>query len=503
MGDRVGQIVKAPEVKQSNSNSQVRRTGHLQSKDTPVDRILFLQRTAGNQAVSRLIKSKALQAKLRIGQPGDKYEQEADRVADAVMRMPEPEMQRQVEPEEEEEEEEILQSKPLVDQITPLVQRQVEEEEEEELLQTMNRENATSEVTNDFESQINAIKGGGRPLAESERAFFEPRFGYDFGQVRMHTDTRAAETAQAVNARAFTIGQDIVFGAGQYASRTDSGQKLLAHELTHVVQQGRKEGPFGMVSTLYPDNFRPELIQNRIKVADVIAREEEAEQNTPVAITDETVYKVSDRQALLRTTPPDLASMRKKIPWDSQVKITQRFTKDGKSFVFVKKAYGNGADWGWTVESNLSITDVPPDARYGTNEATGYFIKNDKYLQQAAIDALSNIDNPIQIKNTQGAVVDEYYLRLTECIYPSSFIHKSKGHYTGHCVDIAFADSSGTKKTYGGAGKSKIEELGKDAFNAIYKHGNHFHGCVSYPSWVTARSTSQLKKLIKERQNEY
>jgi hypothetical protein len=116
---------------------------------------------------------------------------------------------------------------------------------------------------------------------------------------------------------------------------------------------------------------------------------------------------------------------------------------------------------------------------------------------------LSNIDNPIQIKNTQGAVVDEYYLRLTECIYPSSFSHKSKGHYTGHCVDIAFADSSGAKKAYRSAGKSRIEKQGKDAFNTIYKHVNHFHGCVSNPSWVTARSTSKLKKLIKERQNEY
>ncbi|PPA80364.1 MAG: hypothetical protein C00003105_00429 [ANME-2 cluster archaeon HR1] len=70
---------------------------------SPVDRILYLQRTVGNQAVSRSMKSGALQAKLKIGQPGDKYEQEADRVADAVMRMPEPGVQRQVEPEEEEE----------------------------------------------------------------------------------------------------------------------------------------------------------------------------------------------------------------------------------------------------------------------------------------------------------------------------------------------------------------------------------------------------------------
>ncbi len=83
MGERVDQIAKVPEVKQSNSNSRVRRTERLRSLDTPADRILFLQRTMGNQAMLQLMKSGALQAKLRIGQPGDMYEQEADRVADA------------------------------------------------------------------------------------------------------------------------------------------------------------------------------------------------------------------------------------------------------------------------------------------------------------------------------------------------------------------------------------------------------------------------------------
>ncbi|MBC2702896.1 MAG: hypothetical protein HF976_16110 [ANME-2 cluster archaeon] len=82
MGERAGLVAKVPEVKQSSSNSRVRKTERLQSMDTPVNRILFLQRTAGNQAVSRLMRSGALQAKLMIGQPGDKYEQEADRVAD-------------------------------------------------------------------------------------------------------------------------------------------------------------------------------------------------------------------------------------------------------------------------------------------------------------------------------------------------------------------------------------------------------------------------------------
>jgi hypothetical protein len=193
--------------------------------------LLALQQTHGNRYVQRVVAG--IQAKLAVGQPGDVYEQEAERVADAVMRMPESEVQRQIEPEEEEE---LIQTKPLAEGITPLAQRQVEKEEEE-ILQTKRGEDVTSEVTQDLESQIQSIQGGGQPLTESDRAFFEPRFGHNFNQVRVHTGVQAAEATRAVNARAFTIGQNIMFGEGQYAPDTAKGQKLLAHELTHVLQQ--------------------------------------------------------------------------------------------------------------------------------------------------------------------------------------------------------------------------------------------------------------------------
>ncbi|MBM3235926.1 DUF4157 domain-containing protein [Candidatus Poribacteria bacterium] len=112
------------------------------------------------------------------------------------------------------------------------------EEEKEETLQAEEIPGQPSNVTPDLEARINTIRGGGQPLPESVRAFFEPRLGYDFSQVRVHTNSQAAETAQAVNAHAFTTGSNIVFGAGQYAPETTEGKWLLAHELTHVVQQG-------------------------------------------------------------------------------------------------------------------------------------------------------------------------------------------------------------------------------------------------------------------------
>ena len=81
------------------------------------------------------------------------------------------------------------------------------------------------------------LRSPGQALDTNTRVFMEPRFGHDFSGVRVHTDAKAAESARAVNALAFTVGRDVVFGGGQYLPGTTMGQKLLAHELTHVVQQ--------------------------------------------------------------------------------------------------------------------------------------------------------------------------------------------------------------------------------------------------------------------------
>lgn len=220
--------------------------------------LLQLQQIVGNQGVQRLLRSGYFQAKLKIGQPNDMYEQEADRVAEHVMRMPgrgvsgtskgPANIQRKCTACESgqgfcpqcAEEEEAIQPKPLARTITPLIQLQseeLEEGDEEEILQTKETPGHAPGVTPDIAANIDAMRGGGQPLPQSVRAFFEPRFEYNFSQVRMHTDTRAAETARAVNARAFTVGQDVVMGEGQYAPNMTEGRKLLAHELTHVVQQ--------------------------------------------------------------------------------------------------------------------------------------------------------------------------------------------------------------------------------------------------------------------------
>jgi hypothetical protein len=85
------------------------------------------------------------------------------------------------------------------------------------------------------------LNSSGQPLGSRERAFFEPAFGHDFSRIRIHTDERAAESARSVNALAYTVGRDIVFDTGRYAPQTKNGRKLVAHELTHTLQQSSAE----------------------------------------------------------------------------------------------------------------------------------------------------------------------------------------------------------------------------------------------------------------------
>ncbi|MFQ5343988.1 MAG: DUF4157 domain-containing protein [Anaerolineae bacterium] len=112
-----------------------------------------------------------------------------------------------------------------------------EKDEEEEILQPKEIPGQIPPVTPTLASQISGLWGRGRPLSESERAFFESRFDHEFSQVRIHTDALAAETAHALHAHAYTVGRHVVFGARRYRPGTAEGRKLLAHELTHVMQQ--------------------------------------------------------------------------------------------------------------------------------------------------------------------------------------------------------------------------------------------------------------------------
>ena len=205
-----------------------------------------------------------IQPKLVIGQPRDKYEQEADQVADEVMRMPDSHqatssriagregsvalpkissigerLQQQIINAEEE-----IQAKKQTDsRARLLLQRQVETdetEEEEEEVQTVQAKTASglsSVSQTSFESRLAASQGNGQALPKQTRRFMESRFGHDFSQVKVHTDSQASQLNRDLGAKAFTHSQNIYFGASNYHPDSSDGKRLIAHELTHVIQQ--------------------------------------------------------------------------------------------------------------------------------------------------------------------------------------------------------------------------------------------------------------------------
>lgn len=176
---------KRSETKGEVSVSRIKKADVSQSIHSPVDQVLYLQRTIGNRAVQQLIRSGTLQAKRRIGQPGDIYEQEADRVADTVMRMQTPQP--------------ITGSDLRIQRIYPACEEEVQMQpmEEKEELQGKATSGHISDANPDLESHIQSLEGGGHPLSENDPTFFEPRFGQGFSPVRLHTDGAAASGGRA------------------------------------------------------------------------------------------------------------------------------------------------------------------------------------------------------------------------------------------------------------------------------------------------------------------
>ena len=176
----------------------------------------------------------SIQAKLTIGQPGDKYEEEADTVARQVMSMPEPVGNQPIVQEAvAEENKEELQAKPIAASITPLTQRKIVSAKEFEAVQAKNSPDGKVETSSSIESKLSASQGGGNPLSDEVRSFMEPRFGADFSAVRVHTNTTALQMNKELGAQAFAYGSDIYYGAGKYPGKDE----LTAHELTHTIQQ--------------------------------------------------------------------------------------------------------------------------------------------------------------------------------------------------------------------------------------------------------------------------
>jgi len=169
-----------------------------------------------------------LQTKLTINEPGDIYEQEADRIADQVMGMP----------------------------------AHASTEKEPPCIKRFSAQSAGR--TDTVPASVDKVLSDpGRPLDPALRQDMEQRFGYNFGEVRVHTDEQAAESAWALEANAYTVGNKMVFGRSQYATQTSRGRWLLAHELTHVMQQNGRSYSASVAQRQFEPGFDPDVAAER------------------------------------------------------------------------------------------------------------------------------------------------------------------------------------------------------------------------------------------------
>ena len=212
-----------------------------------------LQQYIGNQALLRLIRSGRIQPKLKVVESEDVYEKEANRVAERIMRS-------------ETSEQPYFQIESGGKRIKSKFKscREKEDSKKFSISRMENSSRGQVDVTDKTTRNINNIVNQtGSSLDIPTREFMQSRFGYDFGNVRIHTDESAAISATSVNALAYTMGNDVIFGKGHYQPNTFEGKSLLAHELTHVVQQSENYYPTKVADDLKIHAHKRYIIQRK------------------------------------------------------------------------------------------------------------------------------------------------------------------------------------------------------------------------------------------------
>ncbi|HEY9601627.1 MAG TPA: DUF4157 domain-containing protein [Allocoleopsis sp.] len=260
----------APQVNGMHPATLIQRA-KAEPSSLSLNEVLTLQKTVGNRATTQLLAGSSrqrIQPKLTIGEPGDKYEQEADRVAAKVVQQ---------------------MNAPASSQASQSESVQRQEREDDELMMkpmVQRQSDGGMAATPDLEASINQARGSGQPLADNIREPIEQTFGADFSGVKVHTDSQSDQLNQSIQARAFTTGQDIFFRQGEYNPGSRGGQELLAHELTHVVQQNGSAVQLAgaKASFSYSPTLEPKQLQKSPKSEQQkTVKQEEKEQLQPLA----------------------------------------------------------------------------------------------------------------------------------------------------------------------------------------------------------------------------
>jgi hypothetical protein len=443
---------------------------------------------------ARQTASPALQTKMAVNEPGDKFEQEADKMADKVMRMTAPspdkeeKLQRQPEEKLQKSEQEKIQKSGMPEeklQKAEMPKDKVQKKEEEKLqkaaqpeeklqkkeqdkiqkadlaqeslqkaampeekLQKKEEEKlqkastpdeklqrkddaATASVSATVQTAIQDKLGGGQPLPSEVRRYMEPRFGTDFNTVRIHTDTEAAALSNQLKAKAFTYRNHIFFARGQYQPGSDEGKQLLAHELTHTLQQGqairRKAGlstaekreettpaiqkaPAAAGNQTATSSGAVDLSSNAFNPSQSIRDEIEAQGNKGLdvrvnvkGLTGEGLVKVK-ADTSKNYDSLGFGSMPLLNPWTQQLggmhinfRINNSEIKDG--YASLKPKGGNSNDWLQALQKNssllgglgLKVENLPKPINNFENGKLTLGVSNLKVEVGGYVDALFNI----------------------------------------------------------------------------------------------------------------
>lgn len=308
-----------------------------------------------------------VQAKLSVGKSNDKYEAEADHVADKIVSHT---TQKSAEPffttstqtknqatqiHKKENNENEIQQKPLAELITPVTPLQSVQKCncDKENVQKKDKDESQNDIPNpNFESQLNSSKGGGMSLSSTIAKEMESGFGTDFRNIRIHNDSSAVQMSEEIGAQAFANGNDIYFNKGKYDPNSQSGKHLLAHELTHTVQQTKND-------------------------------------------------KKSIQRKTFRETSSTVAFIRGPI-WNLHLTITNAPDEDTEKFIeFIETCHDGVMDAARTLGTNPSVTSREIRVRLRYNSR----FDEDAISQQAYQLALASLPRPPQATTTPSATV--------------------------------------------------------------------------------------------------
>lgn len=293
------------------------------------DKSTWIGTVKQNATIHNILQTKRLQAKLKVGAANDQYEREADRVADKVVSMSD-----------------IKGGNDLsqTHNADLNIQRACQECEEENLLQRQASNLEESYSADNINTEVSNLKSKGQKMSDSSRAFFESRFDKDFSRVRFHTDSEAAGSARAINARAYTFGNHVVFAQGEYNPSTQQGKRLIAHELTHVVQQSSHHGEIGQSSRIqrspddkqepaWKDDYYYDTKAEAERRVAVLKKSWEEVQIKEIKVSNKTKWQVQKRKPKAKQAEPE-----KEEKPTTDNKATTDWTKDSQTFESEKDA---------------------------------------------------------------------------------------------------------------------------------------------------------------------